>query len=195
MGKDYRNYSKTAKAPRRPFEKERLDRELKLCGEYGLRNKREIWRVGLTVAKVRAIGRALLTLPPKDPKRIFEGEALLRRLTRMGILSENEQKLDYVLGLTVEKFLDRRLQSRVFASGLAKSIHHARVLIRQRHIRVGKRLVNIPSFAVRLDSEKHIEFALTSPFGGGRAGRVKRKHLRTKAEAGDDEDAQEDEDI
>ena len=66
---------------------------------------------------------------------MFEGEALLRRLTRMGVLGENEQKLDYVLALTVEKFFDRRLQTRVFSAGLAKSIHHARVLIRQRHIR------------------------------------------------------------
>jgi len=191
MGKDYRTYSKTTKVPRRPYEKERLDRELKLCGEFGLANKRECWRVAYAVAKVRAIGRALLTLPAKDPKRVFEGEALLRRLTRMGILNENEQKLDYVLGLTPEKFLERRLQTRVFRAGLAKSIHHARVLIRQRHIRVGKRLVNVPSFMVRLDSEKHIEFALTSPLGGGRPGRVKRKRLREKkgGDAGGDEEA------
>lgn len=30
---------------------------------------------------------------------------------------------------------ERRLQTQVFKLGLAKSIHHARVLIRQRHIR------------------------------------------------------------
>lgn len=46
-----------------------------------------------------------LALVVQHPKRVFEGEALLRRLTRMGILNENEQKLDYVLGLTSEKFL------------------------------------------------------------------------------------------
>jgi small subunit ribosomal protein S9e len=40
---------------------------------------------------------------------------------------------------------------------------------------VGRQLVNIPSFLVRLDSEKHIDYALTSPFGSGRPGRVKRK--------------------
>jgi small subunit ribosomal protein S9e len=58
------------------------------------------------------------------------------------------------------------------------------VLIRQRHIRVGKQIVNVPSFVVRVDSAKHIDFALTSPFGGGRAGRCKRKKLK-RAEAGD----------
>jgi small subunit ribosomal protein S9e len=41
--------------------------------------------------------------------------------------------------------------------------------------RVGKQIVDIPSFIVRLDSQKHIDFALTSPYGGGRPGRVKRK--------------------
>lgn len=46
--------------------------------------------------------------------------------------------------------------------------------------RVGKQLVDIPSFMVRLDAQKHIDFALTSPHGGGRPGRVKRKKLKAK---------------
>ena len=41
------------------------------------------------------------------------------------------------LGLLWQDFLERRLQTLVFKLGLAKSIHHARVLIRQRHIRCG----------------------------------------------------------
>ena len=63
------------------------------------------------------------------------GNDLLRRLVRIGVLDEGKMKLDYILGLKIEDFLERRLQTQVFKLGLAKSIHHARVLIRQRHIR------------------------------------------------------------
>ena len=105
------------------------------------------------------------------------------------MLDEGRMKLDYVLGLKVEDFLERRLQTQVFKLGLAKSIHHARVLIRQRHIRVRRQVVNVPSFVVRLDSQKHIDFAHKSPFGGGRPGRVKRRNMKKgdKAEEEDDE--------
>ena len=55
---------------------------------------------------------------------------------------------------------------------------------------VRKQVVNIPSFIVRLDSQKHIDFSLKSPFGGGRPGRVKRKNLKkgTGGSGGADEE-------
>ncbi|CAI5443779.1 unnamed protein product [Caenorhabditis angaria] len=180
--------SKVTKSPRRPFEKERLDQELKLIGEFGLKNKREVWRVKYTLAKVRKAARELLTLEDKDPKRLFEGNALLRRLVKIGVLDESKMKLDYVLGLKVEDFLERRLQTQVFKLGLAKSIHHARILIKQHHIRVRRQVVDVPSFIVRLDSQKHIDFSLQSPYGGGRPGRVKRRTLRKGDSAGDDDE-------
>merc|ERR1711890_152903 len=116
------------------------------------------------------------------------GNALLRRLVRLGVLDETRMKLDFVLGLKIEDFLERRLQTQVFKLGLAKSIHHARVLIKQRHIRVRKQVVNVPSFIVRPDSQKHIDFSLKSPFGGGRPGRVKRKNAKKGSGGGDDDD-------
>jgi len=184
--------SKTYTTPRRPFEKERLDQELKLIGEFGLRNKREVWRVKYVVTKIRTAARELLNLDEKDPRRLFEGNALLRRLVRIGVLDESKMKLDYVLSLRTDDFLERRLQTQVFKLGLAKSIHHARVLIRQRHIRVRKQVVNVPSFVVRLDSQKHIDFSLKSPLGGGRAGRVKRKNQRKATSGGGGGEEEED---
>merc|ERR1712111_294111 len=136
----------------------------------------------------RKAARELLTLDEKDQRRLFEGNALLRRLVRIGVLDEGKMKLDYVLGLRIEDFMERRLQTQVFKLGLAKSIHHARFLIRQRHIRVHKQVVNIPSYMVRLDSQKHIDFSLKSPFGGGRAGRVKRKNAKKGEDGDEDED-------
>merc|ERR1719488_128344 len=191
MGKNYRANGKTFRKPKRPFEKERLESELKIIGEYGLRNKREVWRVQYALAKIRTAARQLLTLEEKDETRIFQGAALLRRMQRLGLLEEEQMKLDYVLGLTTQKIMERRLQTQVFKLGLAKSVHHARVLIRQRHIRVGRQVVNVPSFLVRTDSQKHIDFAITSPLGGGRPGRVKRR--KAAAGGGDEGDEEEEE--
>jgi small subunit ribosomal protein S9e len=85
-----RKHSKTAAAPKRAYEAPRLDAELKLAGEYGLRNKREIWRIGLTLSKIRRAARELLKLEDKDPKRLFEGNALIRLAHTSGLLSRHK---------------------------------------------------------------------------------------------------------
>ena len=100
---------------------------------------------------MRANARMLLTLDEKSQKRIFEGNALLRRCVRLGLLEEDKRELDYVLAIKVGDIMARRLQTLVFKQNLAKSLHHARVLIRQRHIRVKSQMVNIPSFLVRVE--------------------------------------------
>ena len=179
-----RNQRKTFKTPRRAFEKERIDQELKLLGEYGLRCKREIWRVQLALSKIRKSARLLLTLPEKDPRRVFEGKALLNRMTKFGLLGEEEKRLDHVLNLSTQMLLERRLQTKVHKLGLAKSIHMARVIIRQRHIRVQRQMVNVPSFLIRVKSERHIDLAPNSSLGRGRPGRNLRKKKAAAASSG-----------
>ena len=105
-------------------------------------------------------------------------------MVRLGLLKESERKLDYVLGLNVPQMLERRLQTLVSKRKHANSVHHARVLIRQRHIAVGKQLVNIPSYLVRVASEQHIQTAPTSVHKTGKMGRTKKK----KAAGGGDGD-------
>ena len=50
-------------------------------------------------------------------------------------------------------------------------------------------VVNVPSYVVRLDSQKHIDFSLNSPLGGGRPGRVKRKNAKKGTGGGGDGDS------
>lgn len=89
-------FSKTYVTPRRPFEKARLDQELKIIGEYGLRNKREVWRVKYTLARIRKAARELLTLEEKDPKRLFEGEPLCS--------NDGQKKLSFLHAIIIYRF-------------------------------------------------------------------------------------------
>jgi small subunit ribosomal protein S9e len=173
------NFGRTFKKPMRPYEKERIHSELKTCGEFGLKNKRELWRVHYALAKIRKAARNLLMLPESDTKRKFEGAALLKRLTQLGVLSDDKQALDYVLSLTPQSLLERRLQTQVQKAGLATSVHQARTLIFHRHIAVGDQLINQPGFLVWKDNEGNIRHSVTSVIQGERLGRKKR--LKQKA--------------
>ena len=101
--KDYCNKGKSFRKRKHPFGKERLDTEMKTVGEYGLKNKREAWRVQYALAKIRTAARHLLTLDENDEPRIFQGDMLLRRMCRLRLLSETEDQLGYALNLTTMK--------------------------------------------------------------------------------------------
>jgi len=145
--------------PSHPWQKDRLYEELMLVGKYGLRNKRELWKLKTMLSKIRARARSLLAIPPSEREK--DEKALINRLYRLGILDKNAV-LDDVLNLTVEDVLKRRLQTVVYDLGLAKTIHQARQMITHRHIMVNKRIVTAPSYIVRRGDI--IEIAPRSPY-------------------------------
>lgn len=157
---DPKKQKKKYETPRFPWRADVLQGELKLLGQYGLRNKRELWRHETTLSKFRGIARSLIGKSPEDRKRMEE--ELLNRLKKLGILGETAV-LDDVLDLKVEDILERRLQTIVFRKGLAKTMHQARQLITHGHVAIGERKVTVPSYLVTREEEEKISYAPKSP--------------------------------
>jgi len=158
---DPKKQRKKYETPRKPWDIVRLREELQLIGEYGLRNKRELWKYQTMLSKFRHRARALLALPPEVRER--EARILLDKLYRMGILPRDAD-LDRVLDLKVEDLLERRLQTMVYKLGLAKSMMQARQMIVHRHIAVGDKIVRIPSYMVKRGEEELVRYAYGSPY-------------------------------
>jgi len=157
---DPKKQRKKHETPRFPWRSDALESELRLLGEYGLRNKRELWRHRTMVSKFRSTARSLLS---RSTSERAEVEAqILGRLKRLGILPE-DAVLDNVLDLTLESALERRLQTLAFKKGLAKTIYQARQLVTHGHIAVGDRKVFSPSYLVLKEEEGKITYAPTSP--------------------------------
>jgi len=156
---DPKKQRKKYETSRFPWRTDVLQGELKLLGQYGLRNKRELWRHKTMLSKFRGIARSLLGMPA-DERRKMERQ-LLDRLHRLGILPETSV-LDDVLDLTLEEVLERRLQTLVFRKGLSKSVYQARQLITHGHIAIEGKRVSSPSYLVLRDEETKIAYAQLS---------------------------------
>jgi small subunit ribosomal protein S4 len=157
---DPKKQRKKFETPRFPWQIDALEAELKVLGQYGLRNKREIWRHKTLLSNYRGIGRSLLGMSVEE--RSKQEKQLLDRLHRLGILPE-ESELDDVLDLALEDILERRLQTLVFQRGLAQSIQQSRQLIAHGHISIDGRKVSSPSYLVLKDEEEKIGYSPKSP--------------------------------
>ena len=157
---DPKRQRKKFDTPRFPWQTDTLEAELKILGQYGLRNKREIWRHKTLLSKYRGIGRSLLGMSVEE--RSKQEKQLLDRLHRLGILPEGSE-LDHVLDLSLEDILERRLQTLVFQRGLAQSIQQSRQLIAHGHISIDGRKVSSPSYLVLKDEEEKLVYSPKSP--------------------------------
>ena len=152
---DPKKTSKHFDRPLRLWDKENLEKERILKSTYGLKNKRELWRVQTTLSKKRKTARQLLAVQPEQ--RAKKEHELLDSLAKLGLVNESAV-LDDVLTLSVEAVLERRLQTIVWRKGLANSPKQARQFIVHGHIAVKGKKVSAPSYLVPAGEEEKISY-------------------------------------
>lgn len=150
---DPKKQRKKYDTPRNRWSKDRLEEELKLLGQYGLRNKHELWRQKTELSKFRGIARSLISKTPEE--RAKRENDLLLRLKKMGVIDQTAV-LDDVLDMGIEDLLERRLQTIVFRKGLTRTVFQSRQLITHGHITIGNRRITIPGYIVPKAEEDKI---------------------------------------
>jgi small subunit ribosomal protein S4 len=130
--------------PRRPFDKARIEEENLLREKYGLKNKKEIWKADAAIGRIRNLAKQLITASEEEKK------AFVERLQKKGFMVES---IADALALDKEDWLKRRLQTIVFAKGLANTPKQARQFITHKNVKIGNQTVNIPSYQVSLEEE------------------------------------------
>ncbi len=129
-------------------------------GDFGLRNKRELWRYKTMLSEVRGIARSLLG--STGEQRVHLEQEYLSKLGRMGVLSESAT-IDDVLDLDIRDLLERRLQTMVFRKGLAKTLFQARQFVSHGHITVAGKIISVPGYIVKRDEEGKLKYFSQSP--------------------------------
>ncbi|MDD4137690.1 MAG: 30S ribosomal protein S4 [Methanoregula sp.] len=161
-GKNHKSYQ----TPKRPWEKSRIESETRLVIEYGLRNKREVWKAQQYLRKSRKGARMLLALGSSAVNvALYDAKKaeLISSLQRNGLLGPDADVED-VLSLKIQTQLERRLQTLVYRKGLARSPKQARQMVTHGHIAIGNRRITIPGYLVTRVEETQIAYYGTSPF-------------------------------
>jgi small subunit ribosomal protein S4 len=146
--------------PSHPWQKVRIDEERTLTQQYGLKNKKEIWKANTKIRSMRRQARKL-TATSGDEQAQKEKSLLLAKLNRLGML-EQESGLEDVLRMTPENILDRRLQTQVYLQGLSSTAKQARQLIVHGHISVDGAVTRVPGMIVTKLQEKNITYSPSS---------------------------------
>ena len=151
---DPRKLRNKYESPRKVWDAERIKRDKGLTAVYGLKNTREIWVALRELKKARSGAMKYLSLGEASAEK---SKPLMDRLMKLGMVPP-EAKLDDVLALSVENFLDRRLQTRVMKKGLARTPGQARQLVTHGFIAVGGKCVTIPSYVVGVREDSLVSY-------------------------------------
>lgn len=156
---DPKKSRKKYSTPRHPWQGLRIEEERILIKEYGLKNKKEIWKAASLLRNYKNQAKGKDNKPEEQIKK--EQKLLLEKLEKLNILPE-KSKIEDVLSLEIKDILERRLQTLVFRQNLAKSIRQARQFIIHGHIKINEIKTNVPSLLISKEQEPTIKFIQTS---------------------------------
>jgi small subunit ribosomal protein S4 len=156
---DPRKMRKQYKGPIHPWQGERIIAEKQLVKDYGLKNKRELYKINTLVKNFTSQAKNLIAASGHQAE--LEKQQLFSRLHSLGILSQSTN-LDDVLGLTSKDLLERRLQTLVWRRGISRSVKQSRQFISHCHVIVGGNVLTAPSYLVPVDEEASIAVLPTS---------------------------------
>jgi small subunit ribosomal protein S4 len=143
MKRKHKKYSK----PKRPFDKVRIQEESKIKEEFGLKNKKEIWKTEARIKSIREQAKKLISADEK------EKEAFFKRLGKIGF---KVNSIGEVLSLDLKDFLKRRLQTIIVDKKMANTFKGARQLITHKKVLIQGKIVNSPSYIVPVELEDKI---------------------------------------
>ena len=109
---------KKYETPMHPWKRERIESERLLVNEFGLSNKKELWKMqsllrGFT-RQAKKLGRADTEQARKEQSQ------LLSKLTSLGLVGK-DAKMSDVLTLTAKDILSRRLQTILYKKNFVLS--------------------------------------------------------------------------
>ncbi|MEK6807842.1 MAG: 30S ribosomal protein S4 [Nanoarchaeota archaeon] len=132
--------------PKKPWQLSRIKEENQLAKEYGLRNKKELWRTAELLKNWRELAKQTVSLAGEEQAR--ESKILLTKLQKYGIVSA-EADIDDVLALDLKRILEKRLQTLVYKNSMALTPKQARQFITHNKVTVNGEKVSSPAYLVK----------------------------------------------
>ncbi len=148
---------KQYETPNEAWNQERMDKEAELTDQYGLGNKKEIYKAYSELRGFRRQARKLIAEDDEEQK-----QDILRKANKLGLVKP-DAGLEDLLTLSVEDILNRRLQTAVSRRGLADTPKEARQLVNHGHIKIDGEVVNVPSYRLTKAEEKNVELDMPEP--------------------------------
>ena len=143
---------KTYSRPKRPFDKIRIDEEATIKKDFGLKNKKEIWKADAKIKSIRERAKKLISANKKEQQDFFD------RLKKIGL---EVNSIADILSLDKRDYLQRRLQTILVKKKLATTTKGARQLITHKKVLVNGEVVKSPSYVVAMELENKISLIIS----------------------------------